>query len=164
MSLAGALGSDAQVQPFKRHPDYSFRTSSLSAARHRKSNISDPPSVVCRPSSVVRMRRRNRKIMVQGQEAVVRRRLRSARLACVALLHPAPPSRPLAKFSREPHGNTGNRENENLSEHYNQKNDCRGLVHMRPLLLYVSDIKADNGRSIVLRDKESWSVAKTAHI
>jgi hypothetical protein len=28
----------------------------------------------------------------------------------------------------------------------------------------VSDIKADNSRSIVLCDKESWTVAKTAHI
>jgi hypothetical protein len=30
--------------------------------------------------------------------------------------------------------------------------------------LYVSDIKADNSRSIVLRAKESRTVAKTAHI
>jgi hypothetical protein len=78
------------------------------------------------------MRRRNRKIMVQGQKAVVRRRLRSTRLACVAL-HPAPPSRRFAELSGEPHGNTGNRENENLSEYYNQKNYGCGLVHLRPL-------------------------------
>jgi hypothetical protein len=133
MSLAGSLRSDAQLRPCMRHPDYSFRNSSPSAARYRKSKISNPPSVVFRPSSVVRMRRRNRKIMVQGQKAVVRRRLRSTRLACVALLHPAPPSRRFAELSGEPHGNTGNRENENLSEYYNQKNYGCGLVHMRPL-------------------------------
>jgi hypothetical protein len=113
--------------------DYGFRNSSPSAARYRKSKISNPPSVVFRPSSVVRMRRRNRKIMVQGQKAVVRCRLRSARLACVALLDPAAPSRRFAELSGEPHGNTGNRENENLSEYYNQKNYGCGLVHMRPL-------------------------------